>query len=517
MSTANRLISGSAAQWATIGVNMLSQLILVPIYLTYWDVRTYGIWLAISGIMSVISMLDMGYQTFMAYEFLRIGSGNTRSLSKSLSSAAVIGFCIGTLQIVVLGGLFMFGALPFLLGETQSDSELFVASGIALLLQGFLWLAMNTLPGLMVRVLAVFGYFPKTAWWGFANAILTAVSPIIAVTMGGDLLDVALAQTGASFCYTLLLYFALVKWLKREQIQLVKPSTRLGVKNLILSLPLVGKSLLENVRQQGVRLLLAPLAGASGLATFSTLRTGANVALQGLNTITHPLLPDLMRYLHNRDQARSEAAFSTLWIVVVACMAPGVVIMQVVMEPFFAFWTKGKIPFDPMLFALLSLSVLVYAVVQPAMAVVIGNNLTKTQLGLAILAAVVVLGLMGLATPFMGIVGTAMALLIAEIAAAIGYTIYAERWLREADMKWPVKIFQQALVSVAIAVVALAVMVIIPEIKIGVMGVALMLFTWNIWVFWNLLPVITVENARNIFRRIPGVQYAARALSIIVS
>ena len=73
MSTAARLISGSAASWVQIAVNMASQMALVPIYLSYWDAKTYGVWLAVQGIMSVLSMLDSGHQNFLAYEFLRLG------------------------------------------------------------------------------------------------------------------------------------------------------------------------------------------------------------------------------------------------------------------------------------------------------------------------------------------------------------------------------------------------------------------------------------------------------------
>jgi O-antigen/teichoic acid export membrane protein len=188
------------------------------------------------------------------------------------------------------------------------------------------------------------------------------------------------------------------------------------------------------------------------------MRTGANVALQGLNTIVNPMLPDLMRFLHGRDQPRSEAAFATVWIVVVALMAPGVVILQTFIEPFYVFWTQGKITFDPMLFAMLSLGVLVYAVVQPAMAVVIGNNLTKTQFSLAGLAAVTLLGVLCLLVPIIGIIGAAIALLLAEIVAAIGYKIYAQRWLNENDLEWPRRPFYLAVTSVCIAAVSLTCM-----------------------------------------------------------
>ena len=142
----------------------------------------------------------------------------------------------------------------------------------------------------MVRVLAPFGYYPRMAWWAFLYAIMAAVAPLIAVVMGADLL-MASRCIGcwpplAMPCFSILICSGL---LKKERIKFVKPSLALGYSNFRMSLPLLGKSLFENVRQQGVRLVLAPLAGPVGLAAFSTMRTGANVALQGLNTIINPL------------------------------------------------------------------------------------------------------------------------------------------------------------------------------------------------------------------------------------
>ena len=160
--------------------------------------------------------------------------------------------------------------------------------------------------------------------------------------MGADLLGAGIALTCAAFGYAVLFYIDLFSLLKKERIKLIKPSLKLGYSNFRLSLPLLGKSLFENVRQQGVRLVLAPLAGPVGLAAFSTMRTGANVALQGLNTIINPLLPDLMRFLHDRDQPRSEAAFSTIWIVIVAFLAPGVVMLQMFIEPCYLYWKQSK-------------------------------------------------------------------------------------------------------------------------------------------------------------------------------
>src|SRR3990170_597122 len=504
MSTAARLISGSAASWVQIAVNMASQIVLVPIYLSYWDAETYGVWLAVQGIMSTLSMLDYGHQNFLAYEFLRLGGNDRIALGKYLWSGLVIGLIISLIQIALIIIFILSGTLAFLLGESGiEDSSLLNSAGVALFLQGFSWMVFATSPGLIGRALAAFGYFPRAAWWGVVSATMTALVPLIAVIMGADLMITSVVLIIGAGVYSIPIYIDFFKLLKKEKIRFIKPSLSVGYTNFSKSLPLLGKSLFENVRQQGVRLILAPMSGPVGLVAFSTMRTGANVALQGLNTIVNPLVPDLMRFLHARDQPRTESAFATIWILVIAVMAPAIVILQAFVEPFYLLWTQNKVAFDPLLFALLSLGVLVYAVVQPAMAVVIGNNLTKTQLALTAMAAIIAFGVLILSVPVIGIVGAAGALLLAEIGAAIGYKIYAKRWLKENQLLWPSRAFHIAMAAVVIAAISLGALIIAPQLKWLLLLLSLFLFAWNFWRYWKVLPAIARQNAKNIIKKIP--------------
>lgn len=504
MSTAARLISGSVASWVTIGINMAVQIVLVPIYLSYWDAKTYGIWLAVQALMSTLSMLDYGHQNFLAYEFLRLGLNDRRMLRKFLWSGIAMGVIISFVQVVLIVALVYTGALAFLLDEnSMENSPLLKDAGIALFILGLSWLAFATTPGLIGRALAAFGHYPRSAWWGVVAAIATATAPLIAVVMGGDLKMTSAAWFIGSAIFTAPMYLDYFRLLRREKISFVKPSLTMGYSNIIKSLPLLGKSIFENVRQQGVRLVLTPLAGPVGLVAFSTMRTGANVALQGLNTIVNPLVPDLMRFLHARDQPRTESAFATIWILVIAVMAPGVVILQAIVEPLYVIWTQNKVTFDPSTFALLSLGVLVYAVVQPAMAVVIGNNLTKTQLALTALAAVIVLVVMIAIVPLVGIVGAGAALLVAEISAAFGYKTYAKRWLKQNDLHWPSKAFHIAVASLVIAAASMGSLIFLPALKWFLLPVSMLLFAWNALRYWKILPEVAKQNAANLAAKIP--------------
>jgi O-antigen/teichoic acid export membrane protein len=380
------------------------------------------------------------------------------------------------------------------------------AAGIALFLQGFSWMVFATSPGLIGRALATFGHFPRTAWWSVLGVTVTALAPLVAVILGAGLVITSVVLVIGAALYTTPIYIDFFKLLRKEKLGFVKPSLQIGYTNFKKSLPLLGKSLFENVRQQGVRLVLTPLAGPVGLVAFSTMRTGANVALQGLNTIVNPLLPDLMRFLHARDQSRTESAFATIWILVIAIMAPGVVLLQAMIEPLYLLWTQNKVSFDPLLFAFLSFGVLVYAVVQPAVAVVIGNNMTRVQLALTTIAAIVVLVFLIISVPIVGIVGAGAALLLAEVVAAAGYKKHAKRWLRQNDLQWPSRAFHIAMTALFIAAVSLGGLIIAPEFKWVIIVISMFFFAWNSLRYWKILPQIAKENARNIAMRIPGVR-----------
>ncbi|AUD06413.1 lipopolysaccharide biosynthesis protein [Spirosoma pollinicola] len=506
MSTASRLISGSAASWVRIGVNIVSQVVLVPLYLTHWSIETYGLWIAIQALVGVLFTLDTGHQEFLGYEFMRIGKDNRPKLSKYLWSGVSIGIGISLIQISLIIVFIVTNALPFVLGKTDSlDSNSINAVSIVLLLQGVAWLICTSVSGLLFRVLAPFGYFPRMAWWNCGYAVANALVPAVAVVCGADLLTTGVISSVVAIILYIPLYIDLFRILRREDIAFSAPSWEVGSKNFIHSLAVFGKIILENLRQQGVRLVLAPLTGAAGLVAFATMRTGANVALQGLNTVTNPLIPDLMRFLHERDQDRSELAFGTVWIIIVAILAPAVVILQAFVEPFYIAWTRGKVPFDPWLFATLSLSVLVFAVVQPATTVVIGNNLLKPQLFISLTAAITVVVFIYILVPLVGILGGGIALLIAEILTTVGYATVARRWLQQNGLSWPMRSFLIVLTSVVISAVTMAVMILFPHLRWIVLGVSMILFLGNTWRYWHVLPSLATQQARKILSHVPGV------------
>jgi len=415
-----------------------------------------------------------------------------------LWSGIEVALVVGLIQVLVVGGLVYTGLFKVLLDNAAHlGNDLIEQAGAVLFINCIAWLLSGSIGGIFTRVLTAFDYYPRLSWWGVLIISVKAIAPAVAVVMGASLLTVGITLAVATIIVNSLLFTDIFHLLQKEDLFFKKTSFRIGWRNFLKSLGVSGRNLLENLRVGGVRIILAPLTGSVGLVTFSTIRTGANFAMQGLHTITNPLMPELMKFLRHRDQERSETAFGTIWVIVIAIMAPAVVLLQAFIQPLFSIWTNGKVVFDPFLFAILSLSVLVYAIAQPAISIVTGNNLLKTQLLLSAIAAIIVIGGMFTLVPIMGIRGAGAALLAAEIVVAKAYKISASAWLKDHELVWPRQSSSIANTSVWISAASMGALIIFPAGKFIVLAAALLLMYLNLTRYWLSLPNFTRKRTKD--------------------
>ncbi|RRB04260.1 lipopolysaccharide biosynthesis protein [Larkinella rosea] len=503
MSTTKRLISGTAASWARIGITMLTQVALVPIFLSYWSIQTYGVYIAIQALVNVLNTPGRGYSDFLQFEFLKLGNTNRTEIARLLWSGISVILVLSVIELATLYYIGFYGNIGFLFNEKSISNLQFRNDiGWSLLIQWLSWIFCNVI-GLFFRALHPFGYYPRMEWWNVGSSIFTSLITVIFIISGYDLLGVTGASSIGSILLMVVQFLDTNNRLKKEGLQFKTASLRLGFQKYVVSLALSGRYFLENFKQQGVRLLLSPVVGAASLAAFVTMRTGANVALQGLSTITNPLMPELMRFLHNRDQERMQVAFDSVWLVVVAILAPAVLVIHAIAPFLFTLWTKGQIAYDPFLFATLSLSVLVYGIAQPATAIVTGNNLLRLQMGISLISSLIVIGGIFFLVPQISIIGAGIALLTAEVAAAFGFHFYAQKWLGLHQMRWPTKSYLIAIRSVLIAAFGMIMMSVFPHYYLLYLAVSMIALCWNIKKYWELFSRIGVEKTFLLLSRLP--------------
>jgi O-antigen/teichoic acid export membrane protein len=439
LSTFKRIASGSFVAWLSIGVTLIGQIVLVPVFLARWSAAIYGVWLALLAVVSFLSMLSVSYQNFLFGEFLKIGRESPRESGLLFWSAIPVAALLGLLEFILVIALYYLVDLSRLLGSEGlgalvSEGEIFAI----LLAYAAMNLLLMPIGGMAVKLLTVYGFYTRMTLWGLLRLVATLIAPAVAVYTGSSFLLAGLVWVAAHFAVALLTFFDTIILLRRLHLShFQRPDWFRGFRALWLSQALLVRDFLKAMRNNGVRVLLASFLGSATVAIFSTNRTVANVLQRGVGTLSHPLLPELMHAVNRREQAKVEGFFGVIWLVLLGALIPGFILMQYFVGSVFEIWTQGKIAFDPMLFTLFAGTILLFTLSQPAYAIASGNNLLRIQLYVAVLVGLVAIGSIIVLVPVLGVYGAAIGLMIAELAGVISLSIGAARWMNSVGLTWP--------------------------------------------------------------------------------
>jgi len=436
MSTIARVASGSVASWCHLAIGFATQLLLVPVVLSHWTPHEYGVWIGIAAAGSLIQFLDFGHHNYVGFEALRLGTRARDETSRLYRSAIRIALIASVVELALMGGLIWLGALDALFGNRFMPEGLSRDAGFVLILQSVAWLQgnWNAVAG---RVLMPFGYYPQLVWFLVLCTVAATLAQVLALTLGAGLLAVGIVYHCTSAAFTSVATSYLRRAIAREGLAQGGSSYALGIANYARSLALSLRGVLEMLRREQFRLIVAPLVGPTALVLFMTSRTVANVLGAGLATIATPLTPELAQYLNLRDARKTASVMTVVWLLLVGALAPGAVTASFFIKPVFVTWTRGRIPFDAVLFALFSIGVLLLAFSQPAIAVLQCLNKVKLQVTISTLGTAVALTATFIAVPLLGVRGAAGSLLAAELIVAVSSVVALRRTFRSLGMTWP--------------------------------------------------------------------------------
>jgi O-antigen/teichoic acid export membrane protein len=360
---------------------------------------------------------------------------------------------------------------------------------------------LTSIGGLAGRAVAPYGYFPRMSWWQTWLTTVSSLTSGAAVALGADLLWASISSVIANLLFNVPIHLDLWRMFSRHRIWPVRPHVRVGLLNFWHSLAIALTTVLDIFRQQGVRVLLSSTIGVTGMTAFATTRTMSNISLQGIGTVTAPVMPEIMRFLRERDADRTNAIIGFVWALAVVALAPVLTVFQWLMPFVFHYWTRGKIGFNPSLFGLFSISLLIFALARPLIAILQGNNLLKVQLFISIGNSVIaVVGIL-LLTRVLGVSGAATALLVAELAATLLSAWFAKRWLDVNGIRFPFALFYLAVASIVLAALSILSMVVWPQYIEPIVGVSMVVNGVIAVVYFRTLPALAVQKMLGLFRR----------------
>ncbi len=505
MSSLNRFLSASAAAWVKILLTVMSQVLLVPVFLAHWSVEEYGCWLIIQTIVGISSMLSASHHNFIGFEFLKIGDQQADRTRRLFYSALPYSILIALAKLSVIAGLIYFGIIRSTLDPAGTlNPALLHQAFLALIIYSVSWLISSSVGGLAGRAVAPYGYFPRMTWWATIIAIAQTTTSAVAVALGANLVGVALWMAIAGFAINVPLHLDMWLMFRRHGLHPAKPDWSFGGKNVGRSLAIALGAVLDISRQQGVRIFLGAIIGVTQMTAFSTMRTMSNLSLQGIGTITNPIMPEIMRFLRDKDAARTGATIGFVWLLAVILLAPLLIAFQWLMPIVFHAWTRGKIAFDPALFGIFSVTLLIFSIARPPMAVLQGNNLLKVQLYLSIGVSAVAVGGILLFTARFGVVGAAGCLLAAELLGTILAVWFAWKWLKSSGIDFPWRLLQIAVLSITVAAAAIALMALLPPHALSVLAAAELVNVAICLLFVRCLPPLALAKVGGLVRKMLG-------------
>ena len=285
-----RMLHGTGAGAVAYGLGIGSNLLLLPLYLRYWSVASYGEWMALYSVVNYLANLDFGVTTAainaatMAYA--REDWESFKRVQGTAWATALVIAVFGSV-LIVAPSLFYFRVNRWL-GMTvigQHDSRLvFCCLAISLL---------ANIPGRqLISVYTSIGKFATYQWLYNASALISVLVTAIALTMGAG--PVELAATTAAATLTMILFMAWFLVRHRSSLmpqirdadwetarRLAAPTGQFGISMLATALTV-----------QGPIVVLSRSLGGPAVALFATTRTVANVVRGTLALLRAPLRPE---------------------------------------------------------------------------------------------------------------------------------------------------------------------------------------------------------------------------------
>lgn len=399
-------------------VKIASQLTIVPVAMGSWGEARYGEWLVLAGLVTFLSLADVGLQAFVVNRMCASYVREDRDdLHRLLHSALRVQL---PLTVVVLGGL----AAVLAVVPLRDVLELHTVSGVETEAVAML-LALELLISVPMGVIA--GLYRATGRLPRAAAISSVQQAILLATMLGLIAShasfgtVALARVGIGVVAAVLVSWDLKRlypWLR------LKPTMGSLAEGMAMVLP-------------GVLFLLIPLADFIGtqstltiiqhtlaggeVSRYSTHRTVANLAVMASGMLTVAAWPELTA-LHARAQGADLRALQRTLVKVNVWVVGGLSLGMVPLLPWvYPSWTAGRLRLDLVVAGVLIARTVLWGVWNGSMTVLLSTNRHARVAGGLVASAVVTAALAALLVPRLGIRGAALASLLGDAAVAGWY------------------------------------------------------------------------------------------------
>lgn len=335
-----QFLSGAGANAYSQAVTIFTQLVSIPVMVTFWGADMFGSWLALSALPTYLSLADLGMGQITGNEMTMAIARDDRDQARKVNQAAWVmigGIAFSILPLAVLVAVFV--PLADFLNVVEDQRAQTGPAFVLLTCSTGLSLAFGVLGGGLKAV----GLY----WVGVATTathrLLSFSGLIVVALLGGGFLPAASVMVGGQ----ILLFGAVGLWFYRREAwllpRLTRPDLRLIRRLLVPSLSYMLYYLNNLLTIQSVNILVSAVLGPAAVVVMQAIRTLTRIGRMFSTVAIRSLQPIFAQMSGQGSQVASKKTFRILvWATVVgtAVYALGIVAFGPI---FLKIWTRGVV------------------------------------------------------------------------------------------------------------------------------------------------------------------------------
>lgn len=446
----------------SVALAALQRIALVPLLLSIWSIEDYTLYLIGVALADVQQIVGRSFETVLGRECLKNG-GDSKAIANLFTSGIRFSFVLELAWAVIFCGILLLFKCAGLLDERFTLQILFSIVGSVCIVRCIVDFPLVTFG----QILSYQGYPLLVSYVLLGRKLCSLAAPIVAYTYSAGPSIMICVECIAPLAMAPLGFWAFSKHLAKlirganaDTSALPPRMYLLGIFNLVVFFG-------EYYKSQGIRLLIGPLCGDRILAQYVSLRMAIGICAQAIETVHVPLLPVYVRSQNLHSYHKMLLVFSLSWVVTIGIALPSLLFSQFFVEDVYLWWTRGKLNFDALTYALLAAWVTIYSLNQSFNLVLYGNNLIRSQIyALTMFAFVSMVFLWSFSDQF-GIRAVGVSIVVGELTSLAFNVSAAKAFLTDSRL-WRIGSSLPAILGlVAIGLTGLLCSVIFPSISFG--------------------------------------------------
>lgn len=338
----NVILKNIAGNFYGVGVNLFSQIILVPFFINYWGIELYADWIALTAISSFFSMSDIGLNTVTANQYsICYNNGNEKKCNSLLANNIILILSIGVLCLII-------GTIVFKIIDIKNVMNLRIISsqtGYAVLFLLISKIFISMLSSVYTAIYRAKSMAYKTFFISNTSRLFDAL-----ILLVGILLNLNIALIAFLYCIPSILqffYYAIDSRLRyNTKIHFRAFDFQLFKDLLIPSVSFMSFPLGYAIIMQGFTLIVNKFFGAESVVLYNTTRTICNFLKVVPNAIKNATWPEFTIAFAKSNTLRMMNLYKKTIILSLSFVIVAAIILLTFGDVIYQIWTKNAVEFN---------------------------------------------------------------------------------------------------------------------------------------------------------------------------